>query len=274
MMSERNTSQRALPPKPLRGLGIVVTRPAHQAESLAQRLEAEGATVVRFPGLEIQDLESKESALSLIAELSEFSWAIFVSANAVERGVQLVRLTGKFPRQLKFAAVGSSTARTLEAFGIGPVLHPTNDLGSEGLLAMPELNSEQIRGKRIVIFRGEGGRELLGNVLRERGARVDYAEVYRRVQSKESAEPLLRRGQRGEVDVCVVTSGDGLRSLYSLVGASGREWLRDLPLVVVSERMANLAHELGARLSPIVAKKADDEGITEALKHWRSRERS
>lgn len=272
-MSERNASRRALPPKPLQGLGIVVTRPTHQAESLARRLEAQGANVVRFPVLEIQDLESKESALSLIAELSEFSWAIFVSANAVERGVHLVRSAGNFPCGLEFAAVGSSTARTLEKLGLSPVLHPTNDLGSDGLLAMPALQSEEIRGKRIVIFRGEGGRELLGNVLRERGARVDYAEVYRRVKSKVDAEQLLRKGRNGDVDVCVVTSGDGLRGLYSLVGESGREWLRDLPLIVMSKRMADLAHELGARLSPVVVKKADDEGIAEALKRWRLRAR-
>ena len=270
-MSERNVSQRALPPKPLQGLGIVVTRPTHQAEPLVQRLEAEGATVLRFPVLEIQGLENKEPALSLIAELSEFAWAIFVSANAVEHGIALVRSNGKFPRGLKFASVGSATAQTLERLGIRPVLRPTNDLGSDGLLAMPALRSEQIRGKRIVIFRGEGGRERLGNVLRERGARVDYAEVYRRVESKLNAGQLLRKGRNGEVDVCVVTSGDGLRSLYSLVGASGREWLRDLPLVVMSKRMANLAHELGTRLSPVVVKRADDEGIAEALKRWRSR---
>ena len=271
-MSERNVSQHAMPAKPLQGLGVVLTRPAHQAESLAQRLEAEGANVVRFPVLEIQDLKSKESARSLIRELSDFSWAIFVSANAVERGVKLVGSAEEFPRGLKFAAVGSSSARALKGLGVSPVLHPTKDLGSEALLAMPALRSEEIRGKRILIFRGEGGRGLLGNVLRERGARVDYAEVYRRVKSKKlNAEQLLRIGRKGEVDVCVVTSGDGLRFLYSLVGESGREWLRDLPLVVMSKRMANLAHELGARLSPVVVKTSDDEGIAEALKQWHSR---
>lgn len=93
------------------------------------------------------------------------------------------------------------------------------------------------------------------------------------MKSKVDAEQLLRKGRNGDVDVCVVTSGDGLRGLYSLVGESGREWLRDLPLIVMSKRMADLAHELGARLSPVVVKKADDEGIAEALKQWRSRAR-
>lgn len=268
-MSEHHMNRCTLEPKPLQGLGVVVTRPAHQAELLAQRLEADGATVVRFPVLEIQDIENKDSVLSLIAELAEFSWAIFVSANAAERGIRLLHSAGQFPAGLKFAAVGSSTARTLAGLGIPHVLHPPNDFGSEGLLAMPAFRAEEIRDKRILIFRGKGGRELMGNVLRGRGARVDYAEVYRRVEPKVNAEPLLRKGRNGEVDVCVVTSGDGLRSLYSLVGARGREWLRDLPLVVMNERMAALANELGSRLSPVVVQRADDEGIVEALKIWR-----
>jgi len=123
-------------------------------------------------------------------------------------------------------------------------------------------------GKRVIIFRGEGGRELLAEELRARGATVEYAEVYRRGRPTQDNGPLLHAWARGEVDIITVTSGEGLRNLFDMVGQLGRQWLRKTPILVINERLVTLARELGVEAPPVIAEEASDEGIVAALAAW------
>ena len=100
--------------------------------------------------------------------------------------MNLIRARRKFPRRLQVATVGGASVRALERFGITGVVAPQGRYDSESLLDLPALAA--VNGRRVVIFRGEGGRELLGETLRARGAVVEYAECYRRVR------PELDRG--------------------------------------------------------------------------------
>lgn len=251
----------------LDGLGILVTRPAHQAEHLAQLIETAGGRAILFPVLEILDPLDSAPLLHAIDHLDEFDIAIFISANAVERCMNLIRSRRELPTALKLAAVGQASAKALHRCGRAPDIVPAHRFDSEALLATPALRD--VRGRRIVIFRGDGGRELLGDELRARGARVQYVECYRRAKPHADTSALLHRWARGEIDIVTVTSVQGLRHLFDLVGDLGRRWLVKTPIVVVSERMAPVCRELGCKADIVVAERASDEAIVAAIRAWR-----
>ena len=175
---------------------------------------------------------------------------------------------GGLPSNLRVACVGRGSARELEHFGIENVIVPTGRFDSEALLERPEL--QRVAGNKIVIFRGDGGRELLGDTLKSRGAEIEYAECYRRVRPCADVTPLLRRWARGEVDIVSVTSADGLRKLFEMLGSAGQPWLIRTPLVTVSEHMKAICRELGFKAEPRIAAQASDAAVLEAIKAWRA----
>jgi uroporphyrinogen-III synthase len=240
----------------LNGAGVLVTRPVHQAARLCALVEAHGGRPVRFPALEIQDPLDPGAAEDLLRAANAFDLVLFVSANAVERAAP------HLPRPLRPAlgGVGDGTARALRAHGLDPTVLPTTSADSEGLLALPALQA--VRGRRILIIRGAGGRPLLGDGLRARGAEVHYAEVYRRALPAIDVAPLIA-GWRQEVRVVVATSREVLDNLVTLLGAAGRPLLEETPLVVVNERMAAHARTLGIR-RVIVAMGPGDEALVRA----------
>lgn len=229
---------------PLAGRGIVVTRPREQAAGLAARLEAAGARAILFPAVEIADAGDLGAARRIIGRLAQFDLAAFVSPTAVSRAFALI---GAWPPGLRAAAVGQGSARALERHGVRNIVVPAAGADSEALLATPEL--AEVRGKRIAVFRGEGGRELLGETLEARGALVEYAEVYRRVRPAADARPLLEAWSRHSVDAVTITSAAGLRNLFELLreagGEAGTAALRSTPLFAGHERVAAEARRLG-----------------------------
>ncbi len=251
-------------------IGVVVTRPTRQAGTLERRLKAEGARVIRFPVLDIVPPESEIRLRETLARISGFSVVIFVSANAVEFGVPYLASIGGLPSGVTVAAVGKATSAALRKFGLRVDLLPSSRYDSEGLLALPALQPEAIGHKHVLIFRGEGGREHLAETLRARGATVEYAQVYRRVRPSTPAARLLDPLARGEANVIIVTSGEGLRNLVEMAGDDGLDLLLRTPLVVVSERLADLARNTGFRIKPIVAPRASDEDLVATLVQWRT----
>jgi uroporphyrinogen-III synthase len=254
---------------PLAGLNILVTRPAHQAGSLAELIREAGGSPVLFPVLEIVDTEHLEPLYGIIERLEAFDLAIFISPNAVDKAMNLIgarRGTTRLPAGLAVAAVGKGSRKALERFGIEDVLAPESRFDSEGLLDLPQLRD--MGGKQVVIFRGEGGRELLGDELTRRGAVVEYAECYRRGKPNVDAAPLLHLWARDELAAITVTSGEGLRNLYDLVGKLGRQWLKRTPLFVPHERIASVARELG--LEEVWVTGPGDAGMLDGLLAWRT----
>lgn len=253
----------------LDGVGVLVTRPAHQAEGLCSLIEQNGGRALRFPVLAIAPVVDARAALALVGQLAQYNLAIFISPNAVEFGFDLIEKSGGLPVGLKLAAVGEGSARALlQRAGRGPDLQPRERFDSEALLALPVL--QQVAGWRIAIFRGEGGRELLAETLRVRGARVDYIEVYRRERPPVDRALLAGQLQRDEIDIVTVTSSEGLRNLLELAGDESGAQLRRLPLVVVSERTAELARSLGFSQPVLVAAKASDAALVEVMARWAS----
>jgi uroporphyrinogen-III synthase len=128
------------------------------------------------------------------------------------------------------------------------------------LLDLPALD---VAGRRIVIFRGEGGRELLGDTLVARGAQLEYAECYRRSRPHLDIAPLMRAWARHEVHAVVITSSEGLSNLFDMVGKLGQAWLQKTPVFVPHPRIAETARGLGVR--EIVVTAAGDEAVVASL---------
>lgn len=256
----------------LRGVRVLVTRPAHQAEALAQKIEAAGGEAVRLPTIEIVAPASTAALHAVLDRLPEFGFAIFISPNAVRQFLPLLRVRGGVPSGLRLAAVGQGTLRTLNDEGFDNVLAPLERFDSEALLEL--LPPAVVAGKDILIVRGEGGHKKLGESLSARGARVAYAECYRRVPPRQPDAANLARLRRGEIDVLVITSIEGARNLCTLVGESGRAPLLATPAVVVSERLAQTCRELGFHAELCVAAQASDAAIVATLHAWRTRQNS
>lgn len=250
---------------------VLVTRPAHQAEPLAQLIEAAGGEAVRLPTIEIVAPANNTAWHALFGHLSEFAFTIFISPNAVHMAMPLLRARG-IPRDLRLAAVGQGTLRALNEEGFEQVLVPAERFDSEALLEL--LPAATVAGKNILIVRGEGGREQLGASLSARGAHVAYAECYRRVPPPRPNVASLARLRQGDIDIAVLTSTEGARNLCALVGETGQARLFATPLVVVSERQAQACRELGFRAELCVAAQASDTAILAALRAWRARQNS
>lgn len=249
----------------LDGLGIVITRPRAAAEPLARALEREGARAFVFPALEIEDVAPSGATLSALAGLATASLAIFVSANAAERGVALARSAGAWREDLCAAAIGEATAESLRNSGLREVISPAGRHDSEALLALPRLQA--VRGENIIIFRGEGGREHLREVLEARGARVAYAECYRRIRPRSDPAPLLEAWARGEVHAVSALSAETLANFVGALGERGSPLLRDTLLLVPHEAVA--AHPDARRFGRRAVTPPGAAGIIETLSQLR-----
>ncbi|MDA8095054.1 MAG: uroporphyrinogen-III synthase [Betaproteobacteria bacterium] len=250
--------------QPLLGRTIVVTRPREQSKDLAALIQAAGGLSLFFPVLEILDAEDLRPFRALVGRLDTFDIAIFISPTAVRKAMNLILAQRALPAPLRIAAIGQGSARELKHFGVDRVISPTERFDSEHLLALPEFQS--VDGRRIVIFRGDGGRESLGDTLTSRGACVEYAECYRRARPRADAGELLRRWVRGELDAITVTSGEGLHNLYDMVGNLGQQWLKNTPVFVFHERIAEKAARLGLR--QVVVTEPGDDGLYRGLIAW------
>jgi uroporphyrinogen-III synthase len=265
-------AEAGLAPRSLAGLRVLVTRPRHQSDGLVSLIEGHGGVAVRFPVIEVVPVEdpgSLQAVREAFASLGDDDMTIFVSPNAVEHGLALAGDAAGIRGTV--AAVGARTAAALEAAGRARVVCPTEGASSEALLALPELAAAAVAGSRILIVRGEGGRPVLGDTLSKRGARVAYAEVYRRERPGSDPAGVAELGAGGGIDAIVVTSVEGFENLFSALGQASSAWLRDAGYVVASQRVGEHGRELGVAEMPLVAAGADDEALLEALLRWRGK---
>src|SRR5690606_12536763 len=199
---------------PLTDLTVLVTRPAAQCGPLCAEIEHRGGAALAFPVIEIAPIES--------APPSECDLAVFVSVNAVEHGAHLIRRTAS----LRIAAVGKATAAALAAAGLPADIVPDAGFDSEALLAHPDLTLPE--AARVLIVRGDGGRNLLRDTFIARGATVEICEVYRRARPLVAPERLAEletKWAQDGVDVVTITSVQTLHNLLSLLSERGRTLL-------------------------------------------------
>ena len=242
---------------PLENKTVLITRPEQLAQSLKQRITEAGATVKQYPVIKISDVTESQSLRSIIDNLSKFDIAIFISPTAVQKTLDKIK---SLPENLTLAVIGSSTEAMLNKYGYQAQIVP-DDFNTESLLQHLSLQQENITGKKIVIFRGVGGRDLLGNTLIQRGANVTYAEIYCR--EKNQLETLNQQ-QLSKIDVLTVTSNEGLQNLFDLTDDESRSLLNKLPIIVPGERAHTLATQLGFN-HIIQAANATDDACLQAL---------
>lgn len=244
---------------PLAGRCIVTTRPAGQAGGLARALQALGVDVLNFPVIAI---EAADPAPLRALNLADFDLAFFVSPNAVEQAFR-IRPPEEWPPALRVATVGPASALALAQQGYASVISPRSGFDSESVLALPEFFAEAVAGKRVLLLRGEGGRELLADTLRERGAMVAQVSCYRRVCAPLDPAPLLARFARGELAALVFSASEGLRFFLEITGAAGRDMLRAVPSFAPHPRICAALQAAGAP-APILTE-AGDVGIAAGL---------
>lgn len=242
---------------PLSGAGIVVTRPSGRGESLCERIESLGGDAFFFPAVDIHAVTDVHKPAAAP------DWLIFASVAAVEHGLAQVPAFPGHP--VRIAAIGAATSAALADAGRHVDVVPAQQ-ESEGLLAHPALQA--MAGSRVWIVRGRGGRNLLADGLRARGADVHFIEVYERHPPAAGIEPLLQRWRDGRVDAMVVTSRALLESLHAVLDTEGRHHLARTQLVMPTERMLKLALELDIRPAPILATSASDDALLAALVNW------
>jgi len=224
----------------LDGRGILITRPARQAAGLAEIIASIGGVPFIFPAIVILPPADREGLERVQQQLANYDFAVFVSANAVEYAVADAK---SWPKSVRVFAPGTGTASALIALGITDVRTPTASMDSEGLLALPELNI--VAGKRGVIFRGRGGRELMARTLAARGADVDVVECYVRARPESSAAGLSEALRAGRIDATTLTSREGADNLWSMLDSDARAEFVKLPCFVPHERIAERARSLG-----------------------------
>jgi uroporphyrinogen-III synthase len=243
----------------LAGRGIIITRPRELGTAFAQRLEQLGAHAIVFPTIEIEPLP----APTVLGDIARYDFVVFVSPSAV-RVAQ--RMLPPWPPGLKAVAVSFGTKRELDVAGIGPVMVPQAGADSEALLVLPEL--QDVAGKRVLIIRGDDGRPLLGESLANRGARVDYAECYRRVRPASDPAPVLAAWRRGAVDAVVALSAQALGNFNEMTqGALAAA----MPFFVSHERIARHARSLGVR-EIVVAEPSDDAMLERLVAYFDGRD--
>jgi uroporphyrinogen-III synthase len=246
----------------LAGRRILITRPEGQTETLADLIRGEAGIPVAFPVIEIRDVADVKPLMALIDRLADFDLAVFISANAVAKAMNLVLSRRAWPAHVRVATIGKGSEKALRRFGFDDIVAPTGRFDSEALLELAPL--VDVAGRRVVIFRGDGGRELLGDTLTARGAVVEYAECYRRVRPEADVAPLLKLWARGELDGITVTSSEGLHNLYDMVGKLGQQWLRRTPIFAPHPRIAASARALG--MERVVETGPGDEGLVAGLR--------
>ena len=252
-----------MPPLPLAGRTVVVTRPRAQAEGLAARIAVAGGEPLLFPLLEIAPVADPAPLAGCAARLADYHLLVFISPNAVAYSLPTLLAGGPWPAGLTAAAVGGSTVAALAPYGVGRVVAPTVRFDSEALLDLPEMQAEAVAGKRIALIRGDGGRELLGDTLRQRGATVDAIPCYRRLPPALPASLLTARWATGQLDAITVSSSEGLRYLVDLLDAAGRTALATTPVFVPHQRIADNATALG--LHRVILTGPADDGIVAGL---------
>ncbi len=249
--------------KLLSGAHVLVTRPVHQAEKLSRLIEGSGGVAVRFPTMAIVQMEDSGVIQNTLAHLDRYDWFIFISANAVTmHGYYSDSDKIKKFKSIRIAAIGKATAQALTLAGLPPDLVPENDYNSEALMAMPEM--QQMQGQHCLIIRGQGGREELATTLCSRGASVEYLDVYKRIIPGIDCAAVNLLLMQDKLNVITITSGESLQNLLIMLEEKHHHRLFEVPLVVVSNRIKQIAVNIGFKRIA-VAHSPSDEAILETV---------
>ena len=225
----------------LNGLRILNTRPYEQGKALSIAIANANGRALSCPALEI--LFSEATWFSALPKFDEVHQAIFISVNAVTFSCRVFaeqKLT--WPAHIHVIAVGNGTAKALQDHHIRVDAIPIRS-DSEHLLLLNSLQA--VHKKTILLFKGEGGRRLIAETLKERGAKVIELDVYQRVLPTGDQEKLESWWREDAVDIILFTSQEAMQNIFTLFGEKAHAWLQSKPCLVISQRLAEAASQAG-----------------------------
>jgi hydroxymethylbilane synthase len=251
--------------KPLFGRHIVVTRPRSQANSFVRGIEELGGEVVEFPTIEIVSPKSYSPLDRAINKIESYDWLIFTSVNGVRQFFDRIRHLGRSISDLngiRIAAIGPETAKSLEPFNLQADLVP-GEYRAEAILQA--LKPGELRGKRVLLPRVAGARDVLPKTLREWGAETDVIEAYRTVLPRSDATWLHALLLERKLDVVTFTSSSTVINFAKFFpGEDVNDLLDGVAVACIGPITQKTAEEKGIRVD-IVPREYTVEGLTQAI---------
>ena len=248
----------------LKGVKVLVTRPAHQNQKLYDLVRAHGGEPVVCPLIKIEPTYAHEALLTVLTRIDDIDIAIFVSANAVTHGLGALRSQGQTLSELtQVFAVGATTALMLQAADIRVDGVPSGLSGANGLRALPTFRN--VSNQRVVVFRGNGGESSLLEWLKNEGARVFVAETYRRAMPIEINPAVIELCQQATIDVITLTSATSVEHLFALLPDNTHRMLKNATVVTLSQRIARYCESQGFQGAILVADAANDQALVETI---------
>ena len=252
----------------LAGYSVLVTRPSEQSHALCRAIETEGAVAIATPMIGIRALDGARGDAYITGQSDKITAVIFISRNAVDYGVALLKTLIARADPPVIYAVGVGTAGSLKAQGVTEVVTPVGEYSAEGLLQLEALQASAVERQAILIVRGVGGSEHLATSLRQRGAEVEYLEVYERFIPAIRIADALAAAAVTVPDIAVITSLEGLTNFADKIDDEGLELLFDMPLLVVGGRTAREVEKLGFTNTPVIVDNPSDDTVIETLARW------
>ena len=248
---------------------VLVTRPEGQAGRLRDALVLQGYAVHAQPLMELSALPELAAAdQQYLQNLDQYQHVIFISGNAVHFGMEhIVASWPQLPVGINWYAIGASTAQSLAAYGVVP-LSPALEMTSEGLLALPTLQS--VAEDKVLIVKGEGGRDTLRETLEARGAQINELRCYRRICPSLGAGELAQKISDWQIGLILISSGEGLTNMLALLSPQETTNLQSVALLVPSRRIAREAEAMGFT-NIVLAENASDAAVMQAVDNWQSR---
>jgi len=254
---------------------ILVTRPQHQLAEISQLLSDNNYAALAFSSIEICAVNLTPQLKQTLCSINDYDLIIFISANAVQHALKLLQQQNIKLADISasIATIGKATRNAAIAAGFKVDISPQQGFNSESLLALNELQTEQINATRCLIIRGVGGLEHLANTLQQRGAQVNYAEVYQRCipqfDGDVSRQVLRKNWPDFGINAITVTSNESLQNLYDMLELANNTLadkclIMNTLIIVASERSVKLAKSLGFK-QIYCAQSAINQHILEAL---------
>ncbi len=248
----------------LKGVKVLVTRPAHQNQKLYDLVRAHGGEPVVCPLIKIEPTYAHEALLTVLTRIDDIDIAIFVSTNAVTHGLGALRSQGQTLSELtQVFAVGATTALMLQAADIRVDGVPLGLSGANGLRALPTFR--HVSNRRVVVFRGNGGESSLLEWLKNEGARVFVAETYRREMPIEINSAVIELCQQAAIDVITLTSVTSVEHLFALLPDNTHRMLKNATVVTLSQRIERYCENQGFQGAILVADEASDQALVETI---------
>lgn len=247
----------------------MITRPLAQAGAFATRVTAIGRMPVIFPLLEITPVADSAELQRVLSVLERYALVVFVSPNAIDAAFQFIP---SWPGSVAIGIVGEGSRLALQRHGVDEshaTIHaPRNSERMDSEELFKSLDLDALRGKRVLIVRGQAGRDFLTDMLRVEGVEVEHVTAYQRLLPQVDAEKAAHLRSLIEAgSEWVVTSSEALRNLRQITAdALGRDCVVKLQrnqIIVSHQRIAETAHSLG--FSHVTMTGSGDERLIAAL---------